>query len=84
MTRNSKHGTQKPSAWYAIGLNLGTKGRKEEWMNGKSHILRWLHHLKKRDKAKHDASTLAKAGENATTAWADYRKIRNKINNRLR
>ena len=40
--------------------------------------------MKKRDKAKHDASILAKAGENATTAWAEYRKIRNKINNRLR
>ena len=40
--------------------------------------------MKKRDKAKHNASILAKAGENATTAWAEYRKIRNKINNRLR
>ena len=26
MTRNSQHGTQKPSAWYALGLIKRNKG----------------------------------------------------------
>ena len=27
MTRNSQHGTQKSSAWYALGLKMGLKER---------------------------------------------------------
>ena len=27
MTRNSQHGTQKPSAWYALGLKIKLRGK---------------------------------------------------------
>ena len=40
--------------------------------------------MKKRDLAKSKASEIAKTGGDSSSAWADFKKIRNRINNRLR
>ena len=40
--------------------------------------------IKKRDLAKSKASEIAQTGGDSSSAWADFKKIRNKINNRLR
>ena len=46
MTRNSQHGTQKPSAWYALGLKIIDEfqfcltGESFPWIRG-NHVLFW-------------------------------------------
>ena len=40
--------------------------------------------MKLRDKAKADASTLAKAGLDVTPTWIPYKSLRNKVRNRIK
>ena len=40
--------------------------------------------MKERDAKKKEASTLARNCQDSALVWADYKRLRNKINNRIR
>ena len=49
------------------------------WISPETQLL-----MKDRDKLKAEATSLAKIGKNATEAWNNYKKLRNRLNNKIR